>query len=566
MSQSQKSSEYDLGEVLLLALDEKMTPEQNSWLNEQLICDPKARAFYFEFMTVYAGFSPYENAGVSFLTPSPESDKYHGFLSEMARDEKAAPQLEAVDDEPAEDRQELIQKVHREKMVYRFKKHSAISALLAAAAILLLLLFVRFGPTRSGREVATLSDSIDAEWADSSFALRPGVRLLDSDPTFVLRRGYAKLVFDNQAEVVLEGPSEFKILSDNQVWLDYGRLYATVPESAQGFTVQTAQAKTVDLGTEFGIKESLDGETEIHVIKGKVKLLAELKGKVFNQIVAEGLSRRVCAASGQIHEIAFHRLLFARRINSSRGMVWKGRMTVDLADIIGGGNGRGTGQSEIGIDPLTGKRYEYFSQDRQGSGRYVPVSEDRYIDGVFVPQGEKPQVVSSKGHVFKECPKTNNIFYAGIVTGSAKNLSDYNHRPAQASLGGKLYGTLDYPSIFMHANLGVTFDLAAIRADLPGFSIDRFVADAGLSSDAPRQGNVDVWVLIDGQVRYSSLGFREKGKAISIDVPLKAADRFLSLVVTDGRDQDHPEGRERLRSTDSDWCVFGCPRLGLSCP
>jgi hypothetical protein len=564
MSRPVNESGYDLGELILLALDGKITAEQHAHLQDRLIHDPEARDYYFEFLTTYAGFSPYEGSAVSFLRPESAAEGYSGLLSELAEDEKVAPAVEIAADEAEEAPPvELIQKVRRQPIGLQFNKASIFSIAASAAVILIIVLFDHFVPRRTGQEVATLSDSINAKWADSSFALHSGARLMDSDPAFMLREGYAALHFDNNAKIVIEGPAEFQVLSGDRIRLNYGLLYAAIPDTAHGFTVQTAHARVIDLGTEFGVKESLDGETEIHVIKGGVQLTAKLNGKEFDTVVSDGLAMQVSARLERIREITFNRLLFARKIDSPSGLVWRGLMTVDLADVVGGGNGRGTGRTEIGIDPLSGQRCDYYSRDRQGDRRYVPVPEDRYIDGVFVPQGDVTQIVSTMGHVFEECPVTNNIFYAGIFTGSGKNLADYHRRPAQASLGGRLYGTLEYPSIFMHANLGITFDLDAIRSDLPGFTVERFVSDAGLSSDTPRQGNVDMWVLVDGQVRYSSLSFREKGKAISIDIPLRSSDRFLSLVVTDGGDEDRPSV-PGSRSTDSDWCVFGYPRLGLS--
>jgi hypothetical protein len=563
MNPADKFSTDDLGELILLALDGKITAEQHAVLQDRIIHDPKAADYYYEFLTLYAGFSSYESSAVSLLLPNDEAEGYSGLLSELAEEEKAAPVAAVAIDAEVKPPVELIQKVRRQPIGFQFNKASIFSIAASAAVILVIVLFDHYAPRREGREVVTLTDSIGAKWADSSITLNSGVRLMDSDPPFMLREGYAELLFDNEAKVVIEGPAEFQVLSDDQLQLSYGQLYATVPEAAHGFTVLTSHCKVIDLGTEFGVKESLDGETEIHVVKGRVDLTAVMGGKVYDSMISDGLAMKVSAKLGQIREIAFNQLLFTREIDSPSGLVWKGLLTVDLADIVGGGNGRGSGGTEIGIDPLSGQRYDYYSKDQQGERQYVPVPDDRYIDGVFVPQGDVPQVVSTRGHVFKECPVTNNIFYAGIFTGSGKNLSDYHRRPAQANLGGRLYGTLEYPSIFMHANLGITFDLHAVRADLPGFTVDRFVSDAGLSSDAPRRGNVDMWVLVDGQVRYSSLSFREKGEAITIDIPLQSSDRFLSLVVTDGGDEDRPSV-PGSRSTDSDWCVFGYPRLGLS--
>jgi hypothetical protein len=128
-------------------------------------------------------------------------------------------------------------------------------------------------------------------------------------------------------------------------------------------------------------------------------------------------------------------------------------------------------------------------------------------------------------------------------------------------LGGRVCGTSDYPGLMMHANLGITFDLNAIRADLPSAEITRFAADAGLSSMAPREGNADIWVLVDGKLRFSQKGIREKGKAFPVEINIGKSDRFLTLITTDGGDVDSLEPARR--ASDSDWCLFAQPRLEL---
>jgi hypothetical protein len=46
----------------------------------------------------------------------------------------------------------------------------------------------------------------------------------------------------------------------------------------------------------------------------------------------------------------------------------------------------------------------------------------------------------------------------------------------------------------------------------------------------------DVWVLVDGQVRFSRMKFRRSDGPAEIDIPLKPTDRFLTLISTDGGD------------------------------
>jgi len=112
----------------------------------------------------------------------------------------------------------------------------------------------------------------------------------------------------------------------------------------------------------------------------------------------------------------------------------------------------------------------------------------------------------------------------------------------------------------MHANLGITFDLQAIRQDLPqGLHIRRFTSDVGIGSDIRRTPNAEIWVLADGEVRFRTR-LQDASSVVPIQVALSETDRFLTLVSTDGGDEDHPE-QPGARATDSDWCVFGDPKL-----
>ena len=72
----------------------------------------------------------------------------------------------------------------------------------------------------------------------------------------------------------------------------------------------------------------------------------------------------------------------------------------------------------------------------------------------------------------------------------------------------------------MHGNLGITFDLSAIREDVPMNEIESFSAVAGLSSDIPREGNAVVWVLIDCETRFKAQ-VDQPGVAVDIDVEIE---------------------------------------------
>ncbi len=436
------------------------------------------------------------------------------------------------------------------------------SSIVSLAASFLVIASIYFYSMMSRIDVATVNDVVSAQWVGSN-SPAIGDRLAIGKKLYKLRYGFVEVAFDNNAKVTIEGPAEFYITGEDRIKCNYGSVFSNVPKEAIGFAIATPKALIIDLGTQFGVQIDKQGDTELHVLKGKTALVAGEGERKASAEVLQGQARKVSGADEQVEEIPFDNKLFARDIDSSTNMIWRGRSVINLADIVGGGNGWGTGELELGIDPVTGKRLVFGSEDRKSDGDYVKVN-DPFIDGVFVPQGkDRYQVVSSNGHIFYECPKTNGIYYSNIVNGYGRDLVDYHWRAPHGELGNRFYGTAEYPALFMHANLGITYDLDAIRKSLPEGKIARFTADAGLSSDNPREGNFDIWILVDGELKFSRKGINDIRDIISIDIPLKESDRFLTLVSTDGGDPGFEDGRT-LRSTDSDWCVFARPSLELS--
>lgn len=452
----------------------------------------------------------------------------------------------------------FIQKVEYVKSSRKFDKRAFYSLVISAAAIVFLVLSIHLIPPKRGHfEVATVTDSLNAKWANRGDPVKEGFRLTTGIP-LLLREGFAELLFDNNARVTVEGPAEFEIISGDRIKLQYGRLYSIVPREALGFSVATPNAMIIDLGTQFGAFVDFQGNTELHVTEGKTTLVAGEKQDKISLEVNAGAAKKIMGLSSDISDISCNDTFFARTINSKANFVWRGQ-PIDLADIVGGGNGLGSGRLDHGIDPLTGELGRTSWEDRMGSGQYVQIPANPYIDGVFVPDGHRRQVpVSSAGHTFAECPLTNNVYYLEIINSRMGDPAVpvlWKELPSRTGI----YGTDLCPSIFMHANLGLTFDLDAIRSDYPGTDVMRFVAEAGLSPAATREGNVDVWVLVDGKVQFCQKKITEKGKDYLVDIKLAKSDRFLTLVSTDGGDVDYPEPARR--ATDSDWALFVSPRL-----
>lgn len=549
-------------ELILQKLEGTITRGNYERLMRLLEQDRELADYYIEFTLLYAALSEPGKIVFDGDVETIDRESYNCLFAQLAEDEKKAVAFSPVccPETPAliEGVRERKKKYKVSRQVSRFNIWFTFSAM---AAMLIVMWYVVHYPRSVPMAVATLTDTIDARWSAPGVN-PPGMRFTNVDAPHTLVSGFAKITFDYGAEVVVEGPAEFSFLSPEKVHLHYGRLFARVPSRAVGFTVDMPGGSVIDLGTEFGVVARMDGADDVKLFSGSASLLAGQQGtRRSSQLLIPGQAARIIGHTGEVQDVTLDSHAFARRIDSASGIVWKGQ-PIDLADIVGGGNGLGTGVIETAINPLTGLRGGYFDDDRHSDNRFVAVTADRYIDGVFVPSGATAQVVSSRGDVFEDCPVTIGLFYTEIINGTGKYIGDFSHGVPLGELGGKHYGTETVSGLFMHANLGITYDLEAIRGDFPEFAMCTFTAEAGLSTAAPRKGNADIWVLVDGQVRFCQRGVTDKGKAYPIDIPLRQTDRFLTLIVTDGGDVDVPTSGSR--ATDSDWCVFMQPRLSAA--
>lgn len=118
-----------------------------------------------------------------------------------------------------------------------------------------------------------------AVWQHRSQVLKAGEFLYEGQQ-LQLVRGRALMTLGSGARVVLEGPARLHIVDDNRVQLIAGRVGATVPTQAIGFTVETASGDFVDLGTEFTLDLQSDGKCRLFVFTGMVELRPKSPGRV----------------------------------------------------------------------------------------------------------------------------------------------------------------------------------------------------------------------------------------------------------------------------------------------
>lgn len=542
------------------ALDEAGIHRVERWLAS----GQDAKRYYLNFIKDYVAMKEQANSMIDmheegFSIQDEYDAELWSALAEVERVAESIPADEAVAEAP-----ELIQKVQRDRIL-TFNKSSFATVLLTAAAIVAVVLLLRISPPASV-EVATLSNSLNAEFAgDAAYA--SGSRLSNAKDSLWLQKGVVTIEFDYGAEVVIEAPAEFCLNSAEELTLRYGRLYARVPERSKGFTIETPIAQIIDLGTEFAVKVDYDQTCEVHMIKGNASLIPGIKGQ------RNGESRILSAheathvdLSGQVRDIPVKPTGFIRQIDPETKFVWRGHTRLSLADMIGGGSGFGDGRLEYGINPDTGVS-AHRDRERSKTSLYQgfqPVVDNRYVDGVFCPLQDSTSIqVSTEGHVFDGCPLTTGTYWGYVMNsgwfGQSSRQGVFN---GNLSLEGTVYGSNEFPAITLHSNLGVTFDLDAIRQSIGQFGLDRFTALCGISelvleeSGHPAIPKASFYVLMDGVKAFERVDAMPTEAASRIDVAIPATARFLTLMVTEGSD----------RTYDGDWTLFAEPMLHLAAP
>lgn len=204
---------------------------------------------------------------------------------------------------------------------------------------------------------------------------------------------------------------------------------------------------------------------------------------------------------------------------------------IDLADIIGGGDGSlpgtGTASGVNAANGVTNAGGEGGDFNPASPGLYSNVSYP-FIDGVFVPDGSlgTPQKISSTNLTYNFTGTgNNNASYANWFNGvgAITDPSGQNNLPLFSSSGET------HSMISAHAQKGITFDLNAIEAANENRQIASFTCIAGDSR--PKAGGViSYFVLVDGIVKTSGLNLSNAEQAVEISIA--PGDRFLSLVIT----------------------------------
>ncbi|MBN1396174.1 MAG: NPCBM/NEW2 domain-containing protein [Pirellulales bacterium] len=395
---------------------------------------------------------------------------------------------------------------------------------------------------------------------------------------YALASGLLEITYSTGARVILEGPCTYKVESSAGGYLTVGKLTARVKTKGSGFGIQgsdvvkqkfpnpqppipnpffvrTPTAVVTDLGTEFGVEVSENGDTTSHVFEGSIQVqIVGSAGSASGAPRVFKAGESVLVKKDKSETARFTRAATAPKFTLR--MPLPDRLGVlDLLDVVAGGDGTGRTRGS-GIDPSNGGRVVELSQSAPlPDGGFRPVLWNRLIDGVFVPDGKSGGVrLDSAGHEFAGFSATTAVTHGPIWARSAAVEPDEHDRYKTfwmfSIIGDWQYMRERRGLLAMHANVGLTFDLEEICNSHPSVVRPRgFRAQVGLAHE---NGTADVWVFVDGELKYRREGLRDRDGAESVDVTLEPENRFLTLVVTDG---DEPTGDQY------DWVLFGDPVL-----
>ena len=199
----------------------------------------------------------------------------------------------------------------------------------------------------------------------------------------------------------------------------------------------------------------------------------------------------------------------------------------DLADIVGGGDGLGTGKLGEGIDPVTGNPQSAKRGFLEGAKPNVfAKSTVKFVDGVVIPDlNPEGTVISSTGLKVMKPPRTSGHVWDAIRFGPVNS-------QFSTKLDGVDYAADGHTLLSLHANVAITFDLAALRE--AGASAEmKFTATAGYFGQTPKNG-ASFFVYIDGELKANQKNIGRDDGGFLVEVLLPAAARFLTLMSTDG--------------------------------
>jgi hypothetical protein len=391
--------------------------------------------------------------------------------------------------------------------------------------------------------VAIVRDSQGTHWSSDTAAMSDDSPIRQGE-LLKIDSGLIHLNLKRGVDLLVEGPAEWSIDSENSATLHAGKLVAMVPARAVGFVLETPSSQIVDLGTEFGVEVNAgSGTTEVHVLRGTVETTRHTKessGVDAKPIrLKAGSAIRISPDKESDERIAFDNKKFAVRQAISVADPSVDESTV--AHVIPLGN--------LFDDPRGTPLAKAIESDEF---RAVGEVGDLAIHRIFYG-GDAAKLINP--HVLFDARTLgwNGARHTSITNDAWCESADFGEEDGTPGGGGiQTLGTRiqsNVPKIEdgigMHANALITFDLEKIRSagkfdgrrleficDRAGINDNRIGKNRGASvhmavllSDAVRVRTA----LVDGQDSQLTEKAGIWSVAAPIGKPLRADGRFCSF-------------------------------------
>jgi hypothetical protein len=365
--------------------------------------------------------------------------------------------------------------------------------------------------------------------------------------------GFVQIEFFSGAKFILRGPTVFMPLGRASGRIESGQLTGEV--SRGHFRLKTPTAEVIDLGTAFGVATDAKRGTDVVVFDGRVLVHAEpgANGEQAVLDMTEGMAARFLSDGTMESGLKTDLATFTRTIPANAPNVR--RDEICLIDVVAGGSGM---ESYLAgsIAPFNGQRdyspegNEWMQMSHLSDGKFYGVPDCPLLNGVFIPKADGQQVqIDSTGRKV-DLPPNSGYVFGTLWARRKESIHELKSGPAFDFWGFRtLEGiveklkTTQIGLVGMHANMGVTFDLEAMQTvhhrspvEFRGAvsNIENFAEwPPGESPSNPKTRLLDCRILVDGEVRYSRLGFRREDGDEGFAVKLTSKDRFLTIVMTD---------------------------------
>ncbi|MBN2843927.1 MAG: FecR domain-containing protein [Sedimentisphaerales bacterium] len=251
----------DTAWLLFSAIEGTISKTDFARLEKRLQEDPAARDEYFHLLKLTIALN--DSGGILSLknAADPSGSIDLTLWQALARQEDNAPGIPQA--RPAEQQTDTIVETGGITPPASPLKLYIFSAV-ALVAIAIIGLFMP-----SAQPVGVLTDMAEAQWSVNGIYPTVMTRLYPGK--MELTGGFAQITLNNGTKVLLQAPAIFELRdSDDSLYLESGRLTASVPTQAIGFTIETPYARIIDHGTEFGVVVREGDSVGTHVFDGKV--------------------------------------------------------------------------------------------------------------------------------------------------------------------------------------------------------------------------------------------------------------------------------------------------------